>query len=699
MSGGDTTRITARPGDAIDLLLDRCGRRIVCATPLGLGKPVALLNALYQRAIREPDIQLTFVTALSLAVPRAGSELERRFLEPFAKRVFDGVPELDYLAALERQALPSNIVVREFYFRPGSMLHNPTAQQQYISSNYTHVARDVVAMGCNVILVMVSERDGRYSLSCNPDLVLDVARMLRAAGRDVIVAALVNRRLPFMPHDAEVGPEYFDIIVDAAEYETRLFSVPNSPTVAADHAVGFHAAALVPDDATLQLGIGSLGDAVAFWLRARQQEPAKVSALASALSLDRYAPLVQQLGGTDGFARGLFAASEMFTWGLMSLYQAGVLKRRVYENEDLQDALNRGVIDDDLPADALERLHAAGTISDPLAEHDVEWLEYFGVLSRRVAPGTSIAEIPGDYRGNRLQHGQVLHGAFFLGPEAFYEALRDLPDEERALFNMMPVSKVNDLFGEEALERLQRKRARFINVCMKATLFGAVASDATDDNRVVSGVGGQYNFVAMAHELEDARSILCLRATRESHGRVESNIVFEYGHTTIPRHLRDIVITEYGIADLRGRTDAECAMAMLEIADSRFQQGLLEQAQKAGKLPAAYQVPAHASNNTSAALERRLAAVREYLPLFPLGTDFTPVEQRLVPALSGLRNAAASWRGRLGLLKSVIAISGTPTADEQEALMRMGLENPSTLRERVLRRVVLAGLQRANGAT
>lgn len=225
MSGGDTTRITARPGDAIDLLLDRCGRRIVCATPLGLGKPVALLNALYQRAIREPDIQLTFVTALSLAVPRAGSELERRFLEPFAKRVFDGVPELDYLAALERQALPSNIVVREFYFRPGSTLRNPTAQQQYISSNYTHVARDVVAMGCNVILVMVSERDGRYSLSCNPDLVLDVARMLRAAGRDVIVAALVNRRLPFMPHDAEVGPEYFDIIVDAAEYETRLFSV------------------------------------------------------------------------------------------------------------------------------------------------------------------------------------------------------------------------------------------------------------------------------------------------------------------------------------------------------------------------------------------------------------------------------------------------------------------------------------------
>lgn len=51
---------------------------------------------------------------------------------------------------------------------------------------------------------------------------------------------------------------------------------------------------------------------------------------------------------------------------------------------------------------------------------------------------------------------------------------------------------------------------------------------------------------------------------------------------TIPRHLRDIVVTEYGIADLRGRTDEEVIIALLEIADSRFQDGLVKEAKQAG---------------------------------------------------------------------------------------------------------------------
>lgn len=689
------TRITESPAAAIDLLLQRTGEHIVCATPLGLGKPVALLNELYKRVREDPQHKLTIVTALSLAVPRAGSELERRFLEPFAKRAFAGVPELDYLTDMARDRVPSNIEILEFYFRPGSMLRNPVAQQGYVSANYTHVARDVVERGCNTVMVMVSERDGRYSLSCNPDLALDVVRMLRERAAPLTVVALVNRQLPFMPHDAEVGAGFFDVIVDAPEFETRLFGVPNSPAVPADHAVGLYAASLVRDGGTLQLGIGSLGDAVAHWLRARHQHPGEFAALAEALELSRYAVLIDAEGGYGGFERGLFAASEMFTWSLMELYRAGVLKRRAYENVSLQDAINRGVIEERLPPDALSRLHRAGVISDPLMQADIEWLTYFGVLQEAIKPGTAIADIPQQAIGKSLRHGQVLHGAFFLGPEAFYAALRDLPEEERQLFNMMPVSKVNDLFGEEALERLQRQHARFINICMKVTLFGAAVSDALDDNRVLSGVGGQYNFVAMAHELEDARSILCLRATREAHGRTESNIVFNYGHTTIPRHLRDVVVTEYGIADLRGRTDAECAMAMIEIADSRFQQDLCRRAKRAGKLPANYVVPPHARNNFPAALWKALQPLhaRGPLPAFPLGTDFDPVEQQLVAALSVLKKMSAGWRGKLHLARCMVSI--TPGTDDRQALARMGLDQPSGLRERLLRRVVLAGLRLA----
>ena len=88
---------------------------------------------------------------------------------------------------------------------------------------------------------------------------------------------------------------------------------------------------------------------------------------------------------------------------------------------------------------------------------------------------------------------------------------------------------------------------------MMATLLGGVVSDGLEDGRVVTGVGGQYNFVAQAFALEGARSILTLEATRKARGRTQSNVRWSYGHVTIPRHLRDVVVTEYGIADLRGK--------------------------------------------------------------------------------------------------------------------------------------------------
>lgn len=52
--------------------------------------------------------------------------------------------------------------------------------------------------------------------------------------------------------------------------------------------------------------------------------------------------------------------------------------------------------------------------------------------------------------------------------------------------------------GDE-LKRLQRKSARFVNTGLFVTLTGAVASDGLEDGRVLSGVGGQYNFVRLCH--------------------------------------------------------------------------------------------------------------------------------------------------------------------------------------------------------
>lgn len=150
---------------------------------------------------------------------------------------------------------------------------------------------------------------------------------------------------------------------------------------------------------------------------------------------------------------------------------------------------------------------------------------------------------------------------------------------------MTAISYINELYGQEELKRLQRRDARFVNSAFTVTLLGAAVADQLEDGRVLSGVGGQYNFVAQGHALHDARSVIMLRSWRESGGDVSSNIVWEYGHCTIPRHLRDIVVTEYGIADLRGKTDSKVIEALLNITDSRFQTELTTQAQLMGKLP------------------------------------------------------------------------------------------------------------------
>ena len=130
---------------------------------------------------------------------------------------------------------------------------------------------------------------------------------------------------------------------------------------------------------------------------------------------------------------------------------------------------------------------------------------------------------------------------------------------------------------------------------MVATLMGALSSDQLEDGRVISGAGGQHDLIAMAHALDGARSIVGVRSTRRQDRRTVSNIVWRYANATVPRTLRDIVVTEYGIADLRGKSDRDTIVEMLGIADSAFQAGLVKAAQRAGKLEGSFALPPRAT--------------------------------------------------------------------------------------------------------
>jgi hypothetical protein len=609
---------------AEDIIRD-VGTELVVGLPLGLGKANHIVNALYTRASADRAISLTFFSALTLEKPKPANLLERRFIAPVIDRLFGGYPDLAYADPLHAGALPPNIRVIEFFFLAGRWLHVPFAQQHYISANYTHAPSYLLARGLNVVTQLVAKRvvDGvaRYSLSCNTDTTLEILRA-RAQGRASFkLVGQVNSELPFMPGAGDLPAEEFSAVLDSPDTDFPLFAPPSEPISDTKYAIGLHAAGLVRDGGTLQIGIGQVGDALAQGLIVRHRDTAQFHQI-----MKRLVPATEQQTEleTGSFEKGLYGVSEMLFEAFLGLMDAGILKREV--------------------------------------------------------------------------DGVVLHGAFFLGPKSFYRALRDMTPSQIARIQMMPVSFTNELYGDEDMKRRGRVDARFVNNAMMATLMGAVISDGLEDGQVVSGVGGQYNFVAQAFALQGARSILTVEATRQAGARTQSNIRWSYGHETIPRHLRDVIVTEYGVADLRGKSDADVIATMLAAADSRFQDELARQAKDAGKLPKNFEIPAAHRENFPARIAIALKPAREagLLPSFPFGSDFTDVEQRLIPALQLLQDAQAKPQRLPAMLWQ--GLTRTPDAADHECLARLGLDAPKTLSERAYRALVSAALVRSRAA-
>ena len=617
-------KLFSDPDAIADEIIRDVGPTLVVGLPLGLGKANHVVNALFKRAMADRSVHLTIFSALTLEKPRPKVDLERRFIGPVIDRLFGGYPDLAYAQALRDGPLPLNIQVNEFFLLAGQWMHNAPMQQHYISANYTHAASYLLARGLNVVTQLVAKKiaDGvpRYSLSCNTDTTLDVLKARREGRAAFKLIAQVNSELPFMPGEGDLDADQFHAVLDSPQTDFPLFAPPSEPVSDTKYAIGLHAAGLVRDGGSLQIGIGQVGDALAQSLIVRHREPEDFRTLAQRLSPGLPPPLE-----TGAFTTGLYGVSEMFFEAFLGLIEAGILKREA--------------------------------------------------------------------------DGVLLHAAFFLGPKSFYRALREMPPAQLDRIRMTAVSYTNEIYGDEVTKRQARVDARFVNNAMMATLMGAVVSDGLDNGQVVSGVGGQYNFVAQAFALEGARSVLTLEAVRGSGKAATSNILWSYGHQTIPRHLRDIIVTEYGVADLRGKSDADVIAAMLAIADSRFQIELLRQAKEAGKLPRDYEIPANRRDNCPERIALALAPARRagLLPDFPFGTDFTDTEQQLIPALQLLQEASKSPMALLAMTLRGLSGRGM-TPDDLKCLARLGLDKPDTIADRLTRAAVAAALRDARGS-
>ena len=704
----------------VDEIIRVVGKDIKLGMTLGLGKPVLITNEIYRRVKEDPTMTLSIITALPLEKPKGNSEIERRFLKPLAARLFDGVPEFDLMLDLRAGKLAKNVQIHEFFCKAGANLHNQHYQMNHLPSNYTQCCRDGLLNGINVFaqLLSVKKINGKtmYSMACNTDICVEAieeVKALRARKEKIIAVAEANANMPYMYGDAVVDKNAYDIILQGEEFNTRIFAAPKDPVALSDHMIGLNVSPLIKDNGTIQVGIGALGDAIVSGLILRNENNQVYNEILEKCGImSRYGDLIDRWGGTGVFKKGLYGSSEMFVDAFMQMYKSGILKRKVFESVPIMQLINSGQLSaDKIPVDIIDKLLKIKAVQQKFTDEDFKFLTEFGILKKGLKFSNGVIKdgnvnYPGDMSkaenrtkirkilGKELLGGQVILGAFFLGPQSFYDALNEMPEEERQLFGMSGVEKVNQLYGDEVLRELQRKDGRFVNTGMKATLLGSIASDQLEDGRVVSGIGGQFNFAYMAHIMRDARLIMVVKSTKGSGKTLKSNIVFSYGHCSVPRHVRDIVVTEYGIADVKGKPDRYIIQEMLNIADSRFQPQLLDQAKRAKKIPIDYEIPEIYRHNTPDKIAGLLKSYQGqgYFKPFPFGTDFTPIEITLGGSLKVMKNLSET--ARFKFMRGVFTEFLRPIPKSAEKyLARMDLENPSSMRERFLQKSILFALR------
>jgi acyl-CoA hydrolase len=197
----------------------------------------------------------------------------------------------------------------------------------------------------------------------------------------------------------------------------------------------------------------------------------------------------------------------------------------------------------------------------------------YGIHSEMFTTGLMRLHDAGKVTNRKGQYDGVSVVTFAAGTPELYEWLDG--NEEVAF---LPVGLVN---SPECIAR--NPKVVNINAALAVDIHGQAVAD-TIGGAQFSGIGGAEDFAAGAGlELED-RSLLCLPSTFTKDGVVGSRILpwFEAGTIiTNPRHQVDVVITEFGAAELRGLTVHQRGMALAAIAHPEFRDPLYEAADRA----------------------------------------------------------------------------------------------------------------------
>ena len=201
-----------------------------------------------------------------------------------------------------------------------------------------------------------------------------------------------------------------------------------------------------------------------------------------------------------------------------------------------------------------------------------------GIHTEMMTDGLGLLYRSGCVNGSRktLDPGKVTY-TFALGSQALYATTNRNPD--------MYCHQVDYTNSPNII--MQNEKTVSINNTTQVDLQGQVASES-DGQRHLSGTGGQLQFVRGAYASKGGKSFICLSSTYERRGERRSRIVFSLtpgNIVTTPRSDVMYLVTEFGMANLKGRSVAERAKAIIALAHPDFREDLERQAYENRLIP------------------------------------------------------------------------------------------------------------------
>lgn len=311
----------------------------------------------------------------------------------------------------------------------------------------------------DVALIHVSPPDEHGFCS----LGIEVGLTKSAAESSKIIIAEVNQKMPRTLGDAFIHVSKLNYVVPV-DYPLPELPMGDEGSSEIIEKIAGYIAELIPDGATMQMGIGAIPDAVLKFLFEK---------------------------------RDLGIHTELFSDGVIDLVEAGVL------------------------TNARKTLHT----------------------------------------------GKIIAG-FILGTKRLYDWVDDNP-----LIELHPTEYVNDPFVIAQNERMVA-----VNSAIEVDLTGQVCADSIGP-KLYSGVGGQLDFIYGASRSKDGVPIIALPSTAKNISRIVSTLKPGAGVVTTRNHVRYIV-TEYGVADLYGKTIRQRAQALINIAHPDFRDQLTKEAKE-----------------------------------------------------------------------------------------------------------------------